>query len=537
MNKRNENKKRNCQIYVSSLKDMEDLLNALTSNDYSFKNSILSEKDGKVELFISAEFSYKMCDRIQSLIKYLKSQNKELDVTVHKRDINISHEESEFMVKTEEDLKVVNGELFIRTSILENHKLNDVLQAQVRANSFLDPLKQSSLSPLEKYLVIYNFLTSKVYKENPEDMAKSRDLVSVLNGEDIVCVGYASLMKYLCDQVGIPCVCNHVAGKNGKEEFNHVNNVVCIDDDKYRIHGIFYSDSCWDATNIVENQEMGKRLNFCLIPVSDMSEINDNSFKISLISPHDENNAFFRKDNKTESYYDFLVDCDWPNNIDNANTFLNMVTKGSNDYLIELERYANKLTSDYRNIAEACEVLEGCFKKCGVKDDIYNRAKVYPASLQFETLLAMCLQKDNEDKVLKSIENLKSYVEQYSQIHKKDAKITKSKDRKISKQIEDYKYGFARYDKLKKAICNIEISETLFKYLPSKTATSPISVEQFQDALKNVYMALGQNVKEAGNSAEETVVKTISFAGYLFDEGAKNSFFEEYLKVINDQQK
>ena len=88
---------------------------------------------------------------------------------------------------------------------LDLYNLNEVITAQEQIEDFTDKLKDLDASPLEKYLIIYNFLISKVYKENELNSAKSRDVIAVLNGDNIVCVGYAVMLERLCNEVGIDC--------------------------------------------------------------------------------------------------------------------------------------------------------------------------------------------------------------------------------------------------------------------------------------------------------------------------------------------
>ena len=96
-------------------------------------------------------------------------------------------------------------------------------------------------------MLIYNFLSNKSYKAEDvlgEDVHQARDIISIMNSHYIVCEGYANLMKYLCDNVGIPCI-NQILGL-GKNSDRHMNNLVYLDDDKYKIHGLYYSDVTWD---------------------------------------------------------------------------------------------------------------------------------------------------------------------------------------------------------------------------------------------------------------------------------------------------
>ena len=75
----------------------------------------------------------------------------------------------------------------------------------MKCNDFVDYIKSLDASPFEKYLIIYRYVTSFVYKENKEHPPLARKLISVMSGNDIVCVGYSKLLEYLCKEVGIGC--------------------------------------------------------------------------------------------------------------------------------------------------------------------------------------------------------------------------------------------------------------------------------------------------------------------------------------------
>ena len=121
------------------------------------------------------------------------------------------------------------------------------------------PIRESNLSPLEKYIAVYDIVKNfKPYKENEEDSDKSRYLRYILddNNEYIVCVGYAKLLRELLNRVNIPVKTINVSvdmkrdkdfdEKKDNPLGGHARNMVKIDDDKYNIHGYYIADSTWD---------------------------------------------------------------------------------------------------------------------------------------------------------------------------------------------------------------------------------------------------------------------------------------------------
>ena len=125
-------------------------------------------------------------------------------------------------------------------------------------------IKDSNLSPFEKYLACYNIAKKfKPYKENLNNRGQARYLRYILedNNEYIVCVGFANLLNALLDKVEIQ---NQVIGVSvdtsydkgftiedkSLEMVGHARNLIKIDDDKYGIHGYYLADSTWDNSMV-----------------------------------------------------------------------------------------------------------------------------------------------------------------------------------------------------------------------------------------------------------------------------------------------
>lgn len=135
-------------------------------------------------------------------------------------------------------------------------------------------LPVSSLSPFEKYLYIYHFVSQyKAYKENKNDKRSSRDLYQLLDNEYIVCVGYSHLLCDLLNKVGIeaqeyavsvdvgldqisletPVLPDFISGGDPSstcevlsESAGHSRTLIHIVDPKYGIDGYYIADPTWD---------------------------------------------------------------------------------------------------------------------------------------------------------------------------------------------------------------------------------------------------------------------------------------------------
>ena len=149
----------------------------------------------------------------------------------------------------------------IGVGIEEVYPLKDYIQYEKRLIELVKPAM--NLSPLEKYLYAYNIVKNyKEYKENEDDKEKSRRLYEILDGEFMVCSGYASMLKDLCSKLGLdayrvgqklditfdkqPDDLEVIPNDLEASEGNHARVAVNIVDPKYNIDGIYFADPTWD---------------------------------------------------------------------------------------------------------------------------------------------------------------------------------------------------------------------------------------------------------------------------------------------------
>lgn len=148
-------------------------------------------------------------------------------------------------------------------SELNNHGYNNivlqdgmsikrVIDANERLQVWADTINNatfnsSPLSPLEKYLLAYKYVTRFIYND-AENKTVSRRVSSILNsnGNNIVCLGYAALLSELCKKIGIPCAIQYLDDATEKYT-RHANAMVYLKDEKYHINGAYISDPCFDS--------------------------------------------------------------------------------------------------------------------------------------------------------------------------------------------------------------------------------------------------------------------------------------------------
>ena len=179
----------------------------------------------------------------------LKTHNKKYNLKI---DIN-----NRELLKQSGILNTPNINFTINNDLYE-YKQEEYLKEEEQLDKLIEPIKNSNLSPYEKYLAVYNIVKQfKPYKENNENKEESRYLRYILNNEYIVCVGFSKLLTTLLDKAGIPAMNISVGVDTSYDDGftmedkptnieGHQRNIIKIDDDKYNIHGIFIADPTWD---------------------------------------------------------------------------------------------------------------------------------------------------------------------------------------------------------------------------------------------------------------------------------------------------
>jgi len=151
-----------------------------------------------------------------------------------------------------------------------DYEYDEYIEEEKKLEELVEPIKNANLSPLEKYLGVYNIVKNfKKYKESENNTDESRYLRYILNGEYIVCVGYAKLLVELLDKVGIKAITfstdvdtsyddGFTLEEKTVEFAGHRRVIVSIDDYKYNVHGLYMADPTWD--NSLDNNLLNHAL-------------------------------------------------------------------------------------------------------------------------------------------------------------------------------------------------------------------------------------------------------------------------------------
>lgn len=183
-----------------------------------------------------------------------------------------------------------NMQLYIQTKkeSYEAYGFRKTLSANRKLESIAENIKNATnngtpLSNFEKFMLAYEYVTQYVYNEGGDiTHEETSHWIPVLEGDKIVCAGYASLLSALCDRIfpqkEVKVFEQGLSVYNKKDNKllgGHGNNIIFINDDKYKINGMFYVDPCWDSVN---EKRTDKPQAYCCIPLKDI--INNKKYNL-----------------------------------------------------------------------------------------------------------------------------------------------------------------------------------------------------------------------------------------------------------------
>lgn len=223
------------KFLIANLNNIEDYANYLIANGFNLRNNtfIISIKD--IEGYLSKEQCYQLFKT---------------------RELLRNHGCS---------LQIFDGLAFELDDVLNANEQMDNVINQIK-NARISDQNNRELTELEKFMWVYSFVSNRKYKETDENLNLSRCITSIFKNQNIVCVGFATLLKEMCSRLNIECYINHcdvfIKGTEKKEE--HANNIVVLDGKPY------YCDACFDCVTAINKKQT---YNYCLIPPKDLESL------------------------------------------------------------------------------------------------------------------------------------------------------------------------------------------------------------------------------------------------------------------------
>ena len=158
--------------------------------------------------------------------------------------------------------KIINKTYPNLSLIIENDSYNYTYEEykgeELKLGKMVANIKNQELSPLEKYLSVYNIVKNfKKYKNNENNSQEAKELRYILENEYIVCAGFSNLLVVLLDKIGISSKAisldvdtsydlGYTKDTKVISLVGHRRVILSIDDDKYNVHGLYIADPTWD---------------------------------------------------------------------------------------------------------------------------------------------------------------------------------------------------------------------------------------------------------------------------------------------------
>lgn len=244
----------------------------------------------------------------------------------------------------------------------------------------IEDIKKLNLTPLEQVLYVYDIAKEKVYNENFDDRDKARDLHEVMNGNNIVCVGYSNYMKFILDELGQDTGTIKVTRGSG----HHMRNVIYLKDDIYNINNLFLLDVTWDSKNTHDDSD---KYTFFLKPISLIQTLKEEVDSINY-------KIFEFKQNQVLDMIE--------NDEDNTMCFLNMITILSHKNGASVGKYISILGNKSKLLQAYKEFYEYCNSSLTIDKFIKalcNVRRIQGKSIDYNTIYSNVLTRYSKEQI------------------------------------------------------------------------------------------------------------------------------------------
>lgn len=174
---------------------------------------------------------------------------------------------------------------------VELHEITYPVQDYEKAikiiNDIVSFVKSLNLSPLEELTFVYDIVKARKYQHESKDEGsyKSRDLISALLGNAIVCSGFDAIIRAILNNLGFKTKLNHLIPNEIRDLTGHVRTCLYVDDPKYNVSGHYFIDVTCDSKTNDDDLDYLNNYDFFL---RTLDEINKSNRKNNLRMTTDE---------------------------------------------------------------------------------------------------------------------------------------------------------------------------------------------------------------------------------------------------------
>ena len=404
---------------------------------------------------------------------------------------------------------------FVEDSV--EYSLDETISAFIKCKSFAEYIKSLDASPFEKYLIIYRYLTSFVYKENKENPKSARRIISIMNSTDIVCVGYSKLLELLCKEAGIVCETQKLDVKQTKTGRigAHQNNIVYLKDEKYGIDGFYYVDSCWDSHK--SNREPFLQYNYALLPFEDVGRFSQKQIHI-----YDDTSVLY-----SDAIFDEML-------ISNTICHRTAQKLGLDYKRVQIPNYFREYRREGSKVFDVTKQVKQMFEDYGIESDFYDIKKYNSIPVMFYPEFLIALLTFDPPQIQKVNEVLNLMVK-----FQEKGYDALSESHTVTKHLHSYGYDdiYEEFDKFNQGEVNFNIwdmenyyenlaflQEFKEKIKGIRASSRSIPIDVFENGIKNSLMIEGFDEKHATIHAARSVKASERRAELLFGGKAANCF-------------
>lgn len=500
---------------INNHRDLERLIKRLTVNHASIKKmNTLSDGKAYAELIINlSSYNNKVVKQILDCVGLHDDCGFVTHVKIVADGLDFTQQDFLNFIELEESVKEKNAKLTLVEDDAD-YSVEQALNAYIKCKDFAEYVKSTGGSPFEMYLMIYRFVTNRVYKDNEENLSKARDLISILNNEEIVCVGYAKLLKYLCESVGIKCKTQLSEVYEDGDHGRHENNYIYLKDEKYGIDGYYYADACWDC--ILPEEEPYLKYNYAFLPFSDVQKMDGVRFRF------EDNNQLYNNYRKI----DYLTDVDMfyacahdiGFKFDNSN--------------MPVDDYVSFVTF-YQDIVSTSTAVKQKLQENNVPADLLStRFSGVPDRFSLEFLIAMEFAKPDGEKIVDQIiKEMLQFSESEGNIDLKTIKLglySGPEHEDIYASLDEFKQTGKNLDSAlieRYYECYNNYNKFMTMVENMKATSTPISSKVFVEAMVNSLKLEGCDEEQAIKMTRKAIKVSADKARSIFKKDADNCFY------------
>lgn len=290
-----------------------NICQALAKENINFQVVVLDRSTNKND-YVAYNYSAEQTNKLARFNEKIKPLNGQLlfnefhgdasnadDLTnrfFRKKEMESSEIEKLTNVNKETALPMMNGDTSQFNGLWT---FEQVVKANEEIDKLVKSIKDANLSPYEAMTFIHKYITDNYYYNNTDNIESSRTITGAILYKEIVCVGYASMVKAIVDKLDMPNLkCDYLSCRFRRRDLSgfgaHMQNLVAIKDDKYGIDGVYVEDACFDSAKTIDDSGSKVALGFgnFLFSVNDVENYKDYNY--------------FQDDRKTSIGVDFGMD-------------------------------------------------------------------------------------------------------------------------------------------------------------------------------------------------------------------------------------